>query len=144
MLDVSMVYSPKLSFVANGNNLTGGGLAASETICFGSLEFIVDTLSRLSLSFEESDSGAIFVGMVHSGSPSLDTTLEVSSGEGSAISSAGGTPNPQPRGCNVVTPTVPITSMMTLGNTPVLQTIPMVKVQTAAPRSGMELLPDQQ
>jgi hypothetical protein len=29
-----MVQSPKLSFIANGNNLTGDGLTLGETICF--------------------------------------------------------------------------------------------------------------
>jgi hypothetical protein len=34
-----MVYLLKLTFVANGNNLTSIGLTPDETICFGSLEF---------------------------------------------------------------------------------------------------------
>jgi hypothetical protein len=34
-----MAPSPKLSFVANGNNPTGGGLSLDSTIHFGSLEF---------------------------------------------------------------------------------------------------------
>jgi hypothetical protein len=41
-----MVYSPKLSFVANGSNLTGIGLALGKTICFYSLEFTIDHLGR--------------------------------------------------------------------------------------------------
>jgi hypothetical protein len=39
-----MVTSPKLSFVANGNNPTGVSLAPGETIHFGSLEFTIDRL----------------------------------------------------------------------------------------------------
>jgi hypothetical protein len=60
-LDVLMVTSLKLSFVANGNNPTGVGLALGETTCFDNLEFTVDRLGRLSLSPEEGDSGTIFV-----------------------------------------------------------------------------------
>jgi hypothetical protein len=60
-----MVDSPILSFVANGNNLTGVGHAPGETICFGGLEFTANRLGCLSLSPQESDLGAIFIGMVH-------------------------------------------------------------------------------
>jgi hypothetical protein len=45
-----MVPSVKLSFVANGNNLTSVGLTPGNTMGFGSLEFSVDCLGRLSLS----------------------------------------------------------------------------------------------
>jgi hypothetical protein len=92
--DVPMVNSPKLSFVSNSNNLTGIDLAPGETIPFGSMEFITDHLGRLSLSPYEGDSSTIFVGMVHSGSPSLDTGLEDSSDEGSTTSCAGGALDP--------------------------------------------------
>jgi hypothetical protein len=85
-----MVTSPKLSFVANGNNQTGINLTLGETIHFGSLEFITDHLGCLSLSPNEGDSSTIFIGIVHSGSLSLHTTLEDSSNEGGATSSTGG------------------------------------------------------
>jgi hypothetical protein len=88
--DVPMVYSPKLTFIANGNNPTGIGLAPGETIYFGSLEFTTDHFGRLSLSPNVEDSGAIFVGMVHSGSSSLHTALEELSDEGNATSGKGG------------------------------------------------------
>jgi hypothetical protein len=58
-----MVYSPKLSFVANGSNPTDVDLAPDETICFSSLEFTTDSLCRLCLSPQEGDSGALFVWM---------------------------------------------------------------------------------
>jgi hypothetical protein len=38
-LDVLMVPSPKLSFVANGHNPTSVGLVPGSTIHFGKLEF---------------------------------------------------------------------------------------------------------
>jgi hypothetical protein len=44
----------------------------------------------------------------------------------------------------VVTPTIPITTTLVLENAPTLQTMPTVTVPTAAPQSGMELLPVQQ
>jgi hypothetical protein len=85
--DILLVYSPKpseLSFIANGSNPTSVGLAPGETICFSSLKFTPT-------SPKEGDSGALFVGMVHNGSPSLHTALEdsfdesdTSSGEGEA------------------------------------------------------------
>jgi hypothetical protein len=37
--DVPMVYSSKLTFIANRNNPTGVGLAPSKTICCDNLEF---------------------------------------------------------------------------------------------------------
>jgi hypothetical protein len=75
-----MVPSPKLSFIANGKNLTGVCLDPCSTIRFGSL-------GRLSLSPQEWDSSAIFIGMVHSGSPSLHIALDESSNEDGATSS---------------------------------------------------------
>jgi hypothetical protein len=85
-LDVPMVPSLKLSFVANGNHLTGVGFAPRSTIYFGSLEFPADCLGHLSLSPLERDSSAVFIGMVHNGSPSLHTALEESSDEDGATS----------------------------------------------------------
>jgi hypothetical protein len=49
-LDVSMVPSLELSFVANINNSTGVGLTLGSFIHFGSLEFTTDRIGRLSLS----------------------------------------------------------------------------------------------
>jgi hypothetical protein len=49
-LDVLMVPSPKLLFIANDNNPTNIGLAPGITIHFGSLEFIADHFGHLSFS----------------------------------------------------------------------------------------------
>jgi hypothetical protein len=89
-LNVSMVYSPKLTYVANGNNPTGVGLAPGETIWFGSLEFTTDHFGNLSHSSKRNDSGAVFIGMVHNGSLSVQTILEESFDEGDAASGGGG------------------------------------------------------
>jgi hypothetical protein len=71
-----MVYSLKLTFIANRNNLTDVGLVPGETICFSSLEFTANCFGHLNLSLEGDDLGFIFIGMMHSGSPSLHTILE--------------------------------------------------------------------
>jgi hypothetical protein len=47
-----MVYSQRLTFIANRNNPIGIGLMPGETICFGSLESTTDRFSCLSLSPE--------------------------------------------------------------------------------------------
>jgi hypothetical protein len=70
-LYVPMVTSPKLSFVANDNNLTDIGLALGETIHFSSLGFTANCLGHLSLPPYERDSSVIFIEMVHSGTPLL-------------------------------------------------------------------------
>jgi hypothetical protein len=129
-----MVPSSKLCFVANSNNPNSLGLAPDSTLRFGSMEFTTDRIGNLSLSPQEWDSGAIFIGMVHSGSRCLHTALEESSNEGGAASSTGGsTGSPDPRGCNVVTSTDPIIATPALENTPTLQTILTVMVRTMVP-----------
>jgi hypothetical protein len=142
-MDVPMVYSPKLTFIANGNNPIGVGLASGETIYFDSLEFTVDRFGRLSLSHKGNVLGALFVGMVHSGSPSLHTIIEQSSDDdGVSLREAGSSRSPGPRGCNMVTPTVPIVTTPAPESTLALLTIPTVPVQTAALQLGIGLLPD--
>jgi hypothetical protein len=98
-----MVHSPKPITVANGNNLTDVGFTLCKTIHFGSLEFIVDNFSNMSLSLEGNDSSAIFMGMVHSGLSSLHTILLESTDEDDTTSSGTGTSGfPISRGCNMV------------------------------------------
>jgi hypothetical protein len=74
-LNVSIVHSPKLIIIIDGNRQTDIGFALGETICFGSLKFITDHFSNLNLSPEGNDSGVVFLGMVQSGSSSLYTIL---------------------------------------------------------------------
>jgi hypothetical protein len=98
-LDVPMVTSPKLSFIANNNNLADVSLTPSKTIHFSSLEFTADRLGRLSLSPYEGDSSTIFIGMVHSGLPCLHIALKDSSDEGGATSGTMGSyGSPAPEG----------------------------------------------
>jgi hypothetical protein len=65
-----MVHSSTLIVTNDGEHLTCGGFSLGEIIHFGSLEFIADCFSDLSLSLRGSDLGIIFMGETHSGSPS--------------------------------------------------------------------------
>jgi hypothetical protein len=80
-----MVHSPKPTTVTVGSHLTDVGFTLGETICFGSLVFIVDRFGSLNLSPEENDPGTVFVEMVHNRSPSLHTILEESTDEGDIV-----------------------------------------------------------
>jgi hypothetical protein len=96
-LDVPMVPSPKLFFLANSSNPTDVGLALSKTIHFNSLEFTADHLGHISLSPKERDSGTLFIGMVHNRSLSLHTALGDSSDEYDTASGAvGSSRSPRP------------------------------------------------
>jgi hypothetical protein len=103
--------SPKLTIVANSEHQTGDGFALAETIRFGRLEFITVSFGDMSLSPEGNDSSVIFVGLVHSRSLSMHTILEESTNEGDTASNGGGSSGfPISQGCNMVTPSVPITT----------------------------------
>jgi hypothetical protein len=58
-VDILMVHSSTLVFATDGECLTCSGSSLGETICLGSLEFIIDHFDNHSLSPEGSDSGAI-------------------------------------------------------------------------------------
>jgi hypothetical protein len=137
-LDVPIVYSSRHTFVANGNNPTGIGLTPGETICFGSLELTADRFGCLSLSPKRVDQGVVFIGMVHSGSLSLHTTLEESFDEGSAASDEGGALD-----SSVVVLIVPIITTLASKNTLTFLTILTVLMRTTAPQPGIGLLLDQ-
>jgi hypothetical protein len=80
-LNVLMVHSLKHSIVSVSINLTNFEFTQGEAIYIRSLEFITHRFDCMSFSPKENDSGPIFVGMVHSGSPSLYTILEESISE---------------------------------------------------------------
>jgi hypothetical protein len=88
--DVLMIHSSTLNVTTDRERLTCGGCSLSATICFGSLEFIADCFSSLTLS-PGGDSSAIFMGMTCNRSLSLQAMIEdsldkfymASSGEGS-------------------------------------------------------------
>jgi hypothetical protein len=91
-LDVLIVHSSTLVVSTNGERLRCGGFSISETIHFGSLEFIVDCLGDLRLSPKGSNPSVVFVSTTRSGSLSLWAMIEdsveefymPSSGEGSS------------------------------------------------------------
>jgi hypothetical protein len=98
-----------------------------KSIHFGSLEFVADHFGVLSLFPEGNDLGVAFVEMVHSGSPSLHTILEESTNEDNITSSGGGSSAFLiSQGCNMVTPTVPVTTTPPSEGTSVPLTIPTV------------------
>jgi hypothetical protein len=110
-LDVPMVLSSALTVTADGERLSCGGFSLGETICFGSLKFIIDLFGGLSLSSLGDGSDAIVMGSTSGRPPSPlwatmgDSTEEFHmtlDGEGPTSSLLGGTtrgldpPPPQP------------------------------------------------
>jgi hypothetical protein len=65
-----MVPSSAITISADGECLSRDGFSLGETIHFGSLEFIVDYFSVLSLPPRRDDSNAAAMGSTHSGPPS--------------------------------------------------------------------------
>jgi hypothetical protein len=83
------------------------------------LEIITHRSINLSLSPEGADSGVVFRGMTHNGSPSLHTILEKSPSEDDSVSSEGESfVSPLPRACNTVMSATPITTTLPLKETP--------------------------
>jgi hypothetical protein len=89
-LDVPMVHSSPLAVSTDSERLTCGGFTVSETVRFGSIEFIADCLGSLSLSPRRNDSSTAFMGSPRSEPPTplramIDSTEEffsATSGEG--------------------------------------------------------------
>jgi hypothetical protein len=65
-----MIPSSVLAVVVDGECLSCGGFSLSETIRFGSLEFIIDCFGDLSLSHRRDGSDATIMGSTCSGPPS--------------------------------------------------------------------------
>jgi hypothetical protein len=87
-----MVYTSTLTVATDGERLTCDDFSLGKTIRFGSIEFIINCFSSLSLPPKGSDSGTIFVRTTRNGSSSLRAMVENSidefyttfSGEGSS------------------------------------------------------------
>jgi hypothetical protein len=65
-----MVPSSTFAITTNGEHLSCGGFSLGETICFGSLEFITNCFSGLSLSPRRDGSDAAIMGSTCNGPPS--------------------------------------------------------------------------
>jgi hypothetical protein len=112
---------PKLAMATGGIYLFIVELTLGEAIRFKDPEFITDHFNNQSLLPEGNDSGAIFVGMVCSGFPSLHAILKESASEDDSASSDGESPGfPIPQQCSVVTSAMPITTMLPPEETSVL------------------------
>jgi hypothetical protein len=60
-----------VAVTADDESLTCGGFALGKTICLGNFEFIADYFGAPSLSPRRGDSGAAFMGSIHSGTLSV-------------------------------------------------------------------------
>jgi hypothetical protein len=90
---------------------------------------------------EGKDSGAVFVGVAHSGSPSLHVILEEFTGEDDSTSSEGRSSSfPISRGYNMVTLIIPITTTPPSEGTPVPLTIPTVLQWATVPQPDTGLI----
>jgi hypothetical protein len=144
-VNVSIVHSPKLTVITDGKHQTGGSFTHDETIHFGSLEFIANCFSTLSLSDEGNGSGAVFGGIAHSGSPSLLPILEDSTDEGDTASSGGISSSfPVSRECNLVTPFAPITTATPSEATPTPFAITIISLWIVGLHLDPRLTPEQQ
>jgi hypothetical protein len=70
-----MVPSSMLAIATDDEHLSCGGFSLDETIRFGSLEFIANCFSGLSLSPKRDGSDAAFMGSAHSGPPSPQRSM---------------------------------------------------------------------
>jgi hypothetical protein len=141
-MDVSMVHIPQPAIGSDDDNQFGNELSWADTVHFGNLEFVIDRFDNLSFSTEGNDLCTIFMGMAHNESPSLHAILEESTNEDDSTSSDGESSGfPISRGCNVVTPPVPIATTPLPKCPLTCLTIPTVSHQTAVPQPDIKLLP---
>jgi hypothetical protein len=142
-LNILMVHTSMLAVITDGKCLTYGGLSLGETVCFRSLKFIADYFGSLSLSPKGNDSGTVFVGMTHGGSPSLQTILENSTNEFYTTSSGEGSSGfPISQRSSMGTPPPPIATIPWPEDALTSQTMTMVPLRTIAPRPDTELPPE--
>jgi hypothetical protein len=142
-LNILMVYSLKPVVVTDGSNLASVKHAWGETIRFEILDIIADRFDNLIFSPEGNESGTVFMGMAHSGLPSLHAILKESVGEDeSTLSERGSFGFPTSQDCNVVIPTVPIVTTPLLEGTLAPLNIPMVPSWIVMPQPDPKLLPE--
>jgi hypothetical protein len=129
----------------DGERLTCGGISLGEIVRFGSLEFIIDYFSNLSLSPKGSDSSAVFVGTAHIGSPPLHIVLEDSANEFYTDSSGEGSSSfPISQRHSIWTLPTPITTTPWPKDAPAPQTMVTDLPPAVVPRSDTGLPPKRQ
>jgi hypothetical protein len=124
--NILMVYSSTLAVTTDGGCLMCSGFSLGENIHFGCLEFIIGWFGG---------SGAIFVGTIHSGSPSLWAMIEGSPDEFLMASSGEGSSDlPFPRRLHTGASPAPTATARWLEDAPATQT--MMMVPAWAPHRG--------
>jgi hypothetical protein len=140
-LYILMVPSSALAITTDVECLSCGGFSLIQTICFGSLEFITDCFSSLSLSPRGDGSDATFMGSTRSGPPSPlwamigDSIKEFHT----SLGRGGGPGHPSPRRHAVGAPPVPTTTTAWLEDTSTTQAMTMIPPLTTAPRPNTNL-----
>jgi hypothetical protein len=133
---------PELAIATGDIYRSSAELTQDEAICFEGLKFITNPSDDQSLLPKGSDSSTVYVGMAHSGLPSLHAIFEESPKDDDLASSDGGSSSfPISWECNVVASAIPIATMPPLEETPMLQTTPAVPQWNAIPQPDIELLP---
>jgi hypothetical protein len=117
-----------LAIAADGERLSCGGFSLGKTICFGSLEFIADCFSGLSLSPSGDGSDATFMGSTHNGPPSPLRAMIGNSTEEfhTASSGEGGSGLPSPIRHGTGASPSPATTIAWPKDTPTTQAMTMI------------------
>jgi hypothetical protein len=140
-LGILMVHSSALIVSTDGERLTCGGFSLSEIVHFGSLEFIADCFSGLSLSPMRNDSGITFMGSTHCGPPSpLRAMLEDSVEEFYMTSSRGGLRPPLFQEARYGDSVCPVATTPWLEDTLITQDMTTVPPWVQAPQPDIGLL----
>jgi hypothetical protein len=118
-----MVPPSVITIAANDECLMCSGFSLGETVHFGSFKFIADHFNGLRLSPRRGDSGAAFMGLTHSGTPSLCQAMIEDSAKEFHMASGGEGASP-----------TPVTTTPWMENVPATQATMTVPPWMVAPR----------
>jgi hypothetical protein len=140
-LYVLMVPASVLIVTTSGERLLCDGFTLGETICFGSLEFIADYFSGLSLSPRRDGSDAVVVGSSRSEPPSRLRAMIGDSLEEfhTASDGEGGVDLPSPRWHGTGASPTPATTISCPENAPTTHAMVTIPLQQAAPWPDTDL-----